>query len=101
MRRIVEKHEDKYKVTDVVEMETLTGEKVEVIKGTTFVEKEKAVEYIKNNKLEIAKLEELLSNENIDKQIEDYKNDVDGNIEMFKDHNKILEEILVEIEKLG
>lgn len=100
LRRIVIKEENKYKVTDVVEMETLTGDKVEVIKGTTLVEKDKLLEVLKNNSDEVKRISKLLSEEEIKKQINNYKEEIEGNIEMLEDHNKILNEILEEINKI-
>lgn len=100
LRRIVIKEENKYKVTDVVEMETLTGEKVEVIKGTTYVEKDKLLKVLKNNSDEAERISKLLSEEEIEKQITRYKEEIEGNIEILEDHNKILNEILEEINKI-
>ena len=90
----------KYNVLDIIEMETLTGEKVEVIKGKCEVDEDKVKEIIAENIKQVDDLTKLLSKQEIDKQINAYKENIDGNIEMIKDHNKRLLEIQSGINKL-
>lgn len=100
MRYIVNKADNGYEFTHIEEKETLTGEKVEVIKGKNVLTEEKITETISQLKEDLENKEKLITKKNIKKTIEEYKEEVQSDIDLVNTQIETLNKFLEEINKV-
>lgn len=95
-----EEGKERYEYTHIVAKEGLDGELVEVIKGRNIIDKENLEEALKESKHIYEQQEAKLTDESMAELMEQYREELDAELELNKKQIDTLTEMLEAIEKL-